>query len=110
MGRGAGRHHERGQLRESKLGNGNNGQLREQEGGHGVSAVVLGDQLSDRHQHVHRCHPGELFAGHGGRAGGSDGRRLRYVLRDLAALRPERHAVHQVRSAVRLLGYPRTAA
>lgn len=73
MGRCAGRHHKRGQLRESKPGNGDNGQLREQKGGHGVSAFVLGDQLSDRDQHVHRRDPGELFAGHGGRAGGPDG-------------------------------------
>lgn len=86
LGRGAGRHNERGRLRQAKPGDGHHGQLRQQRGGHGVFAVVPGHQLLDRDKHVHRGDPGELFAGDGGRAGGPDGRRLRYVLRDMAAL------------------------
>lgn len=111
LGRRAGRHHQRGRkLREAQLGDGHHRELRQHHGGHGVSALVPGDQLPDRDKHVHRRDPGELLAGHRGRAGGPDGRRLRHVLRDMAALRSGRHAVHPVRSAVRLPGHPGAAA
>jgi len=110
LGRGAGRHNERGELRQAELGDGHHGQLREHDGGHGVPTLVPGDQLPDRDQHVHRGDTGELLAGHRGRARGPDGRRLRHVLRGVAALRPERHARHPVRSAVRLPGHPGAAA
>lgn len=51
-----------------------------------------------------------LSAGNGGCAGRADGRRLRHVLRDLAAVRPGRHSVHSLRPAVRLPGRARAAA
>lgn len=50
------------------------------------------------------------FAGDRGRAGRSHGRRLRHVLRDLAAVRPGRYPVHPVRAAVRFLGRARAPA
>lgn len=79
------------------------GQLRILDDRDRLPALVSRDQLPDRHQHVHRRDPRELLAGHRGRAGRFDGRRLRHVLRDLAAIRSGRHAIHQIRPAVGLL-------
>jgi len=110
MGRGAGRHNKRGELREAQPGDGNHGQLWQYHGRHGIFALVPGDQFPDRDQHVHRRDSGELLAGHRGRAGGLDGRRLRHVLRDMAAFRPGRDQIHPVRSAVRLPRHSGTAA
>jgi len=74
MGRGTGRYNERGELRKAKPGDGNHGQLWQHHCGHGVLAVVPGDQFPDRDKHVYRGDSGELFAGHRGCAGRLDGR------------------------------------
>ncbi|CAB0004567.1 unnamed protein product [Nesidiocoris tenuis] len=110
MGRRPRRYHQRGELRQAGPGDGLTGRLRLVDDRHHLPPVLPGHQLPDRHQHVHRRHLGKLLAGDRRCARRPDGRRLRHVLRNLAAVRSGRHAVHPLRPAVRIPGRARASA